>query len=134
VEHLTPTVKSIDYSQITSASNHLQTQNGADFSPDTQICPQGSYMMQINPDGNVVPCCNMSYPAVMGNVQEASVREIWRGAAYNQFCRAMLESRASASPVCGECLLFRYGLHEEDLLDDAANKLREAYAATQANA
>ena len=84
-------------------------------------------MMQINPDGKVVPCCSMKYPAVLGDVTQASVPEVWRGTAFNQFRRRMLTARSQASPVCQACSLFRYDLHPEDVLDGVRDELRVKY-------
>jgi radical SAM protein with 4Fe4S-binding SPASM domain len=128
VEHLTPTVRAIDYRKLAPDAGQGRPQNG-DVLLDARICPQGFYMMQINPDGKVAPCCNMTYPAILGDANEQSVPEIWNGGRFDRFRNAMLESRDRASPICGECLLYRYDLHDEDRLDEAAVRLREVYGA-----
>jgi len=74
--------------------------------------------MQINPDGKVVPCCSMRYPAILGDAVRQSVPEIWNGEAFNRFRLRMLESRERAGAVCRGCTLYRYDLHSEDILDD----------------
>jgi radical SAM protein with 4Fe4S-binding SPASM domain len=128
VEHLTPTVKAIDYDGVARDFDYARPQNGEALL-DARICPQGFYMMQINPDGKVAPCCNMTYPAVLGDVNEWSVAGIWRGELFDRFRRGMLESRGRASSVCADCLLYRYGLHEEDRLDGEEARLRGIYGA-----
>ena len=92
-----------------------------------EVCPQRFYMMQINPDGRVVPCCSMKYPAVLGDVWQDSIPGIWNGEAFQRFRRAMLEARASAGAVCRECSLYRYDLHPEDVLDNAKERLKSLY-------
>lgn len=126
IEHLTPTIAEIDYEEISDGMELSKGQNG-EILLDANVCPQGFYMMQVNPDGNVVPCCSMKYPAVLGNVREYGVQEIWKGDAFNSFRRKLLVSRKMAGPVCAECLLYKYDLHEEDILDDAATELVNKY-------
>ena len=126
IEHLTPTIADIDYDEISDGMVLNKGQNG-ECLVEANVCPQGFYMMQINPDGNVVPCCSMKYPAVLGNVKEHSVQEIWKGDAFNSFRRKLLVSRKNAGPVCESCLLYKYDLHEEDVLDDIATELMNKY-------
>lgn len=87
-------------------------------------------MMQINPDGKVVPCCSMKYPAVLGDVAQNTVPEIWTGPEFNQFRHRMLEERRQASPVCRDCKLYLYDLHPEDVLDGVRERLLERYHTT----
>lgn len=126
IEHLTPTIEGIDYGALAGDVSLDQTQNGTQLL-DAEICPQPFYMMQINPDGLVVPCCSMKYPAVLGDVTQSSVAEIWNGADYGDFRRALLEGRAVASHVCEKCLLYRYDLHPLDVLDGARERLLARY-------
>lgn len=126
IEHLTPTVSDIDYEKVSSGMELNKGQNGEQLL-DAVVCPQGFYMMQINPDGKVVPCCSMKYPAVLGDVYQDSVQQIWKGAAFNLFRQKLLHSRNSVGSVCAECLLYRYDLQEEDILDDVADVLIEKY-------
>ena len=121
IENLTPTIHKIDYYAISGQSND-RPQNGACLL-DADVCPQGFYLMQINPDGKVVPCCNMTYPDILGNAQIENVVEIWNGSKFNDFRIKMLQSRAEASLICQNCLLYRYGLHEEDILDGVKEEL-----------
>lgn len=126
IEHLTPTIEEIDYDKVSHGMKTDKPQNGMVLL-DAQICPQPFYMMQVNPDGNVVPCCSMKYPCVLGNVREESVQDIWLGEKYRSFQRNMLEGVSTAAEVCGKCTLYRYDLHEEDQLDADAGQLKSKY-------
>ena len=128
IEHLTPTIAEIDYDRLSGGMAADKPQNG-DVLLHAEICPQGFYMMQINPDGKVVPCCSMKYPAVLGDVNRQTVPEIWRGAAFNQFRTRMLRAREEAGAVCRDCKLYLYDLHPEDVLDGVEEELAEKYAA-----
>lgn len=126
IEHLTPTIGEIDYAQLSGGMKTDKPQNGEALL-DAEICPQGFYMMQINPDGKVVPCCSMKYPAVLGDATQSTVPEIWTGEAFNRFRRGMLEDRARTSAVCQNCRLYLYDLHPEDVLDGAQEALAGKY-------
>lgn len=126
IEHLTPTVAGIDYGKIARGKNPDVTQSGNALS-NVSICPQPFYMMQINPDGKVVPCCSMSYPTVIGDALKESVVEIWNGTAFNRFRRSLLDGVHNAGDICSNCVLYRYGLFQEDILDQYVYSLKEVY-------
>lgn len=126
VEHMTPTVKGIDYSKLNKSENYNQTQNGGKII-NTNICPQPFYMMQLNPDGIVVPCCSTKYPLRVSSSNQKTLEEIWNGEEFNRFRRNMLEGIHFSSTICSECTLYQYGLFEEDILDDYAEKLKGVY-------
>lgn len=128
IEHLTPTIAEIDYNRLSGGMRTDKPQNGSVLL-DAEVCPQGFYMMQINPDGKVVPCCSMKYPAVLGDARLQTVPEIWRGKTFNNFRLQMLRSREEAGAVCGACSLYRYDLHSEDMLDEVRKDLMEKYTA-----
>ena len=121
VEHLIPAVNKIDYSRIGDAT---LTQNGAKVA-EAEICPQPFYMMQINPDGSVVPCCSMETVCILGNAWKESLPEIWMGERMKSFLRKQLEGKKSYFPVCAECQQYRYAMFDEDVLDGEAEKILE---------
>ena len=122
VEHLTPTISEIDYDSFSGNIKADKPQNG-EVLLHTNICPQPFYMMQINPDGKVVPCCSMKYPAILGDVKTASVQEVWNGSEFNSFRIRMLDGVQNAGSVCAGCKLYLYDLHEEDVLDSNSEKV-----------
>ena len=126
VTHLTPTVPEINYSLLAGGMPVNKPQN-ADTLQQTKICPQGFYMMQINPDGKVVPCCAVRYPMILGDAGKEAVPDIWNGERFNRFRFDMLHSLEQASPVCGDCQDYPYAIYAEDVLDDAAERLKNAY-------
>lgn len=126
VEHLTPTIEEINYDQLSGGMETDKPQNGESLL-DVDVCPQGFYMMQINPDGKVVPCCSMKYPGILGDVHQNTVPEIWTGERFNRFRREMLEDRCGTSPVCRDCKLYLYDLHPEDVLDEVRDTLSGKY-------
>ncbi len=126
IEHLTPTIQEIDYSGLSGIEEWKKPQNGETLF-QSRICSQPFYMMQINPDGKVVPCCSMKYPAVLGDVCQEQVQKIWLGERFQKFRKAMLTGVEKASDVCRDCSLYLYDMHEEDRLDEAAEELLKRY-------
>ncbi len=126
IEHLTPTVEGIDYNKMSKGKDLNITQNGNEII-DTNICPQPFYMLQINPDGNVVPCCSMKYPIIIGNAKEDSIVNIWNGDIFSRFRRSMLDGTKSTGNVCLNCSLYKYGIFKEDVLDSYADRLKNIY-------
>lgn len=126
IEHLTPTIRDIDYDTLSGNRKNEKPQNGEKLL-ESRICPQPFYMMQINPDGKVVPCCSMRYPVVLGDIGKKSVQDVWMGEDFQRFRRNMLAGVEDASHVCKECRLYLYDMHEEDRLDEVAEILLRKY-------
>jgi len=54
-------------------------------------------------DGKVVPCCfDKDATHTLGSLQEQSLSELWNGAAYTEFRRNLLDSRAGID-ICSNC-------------------------------
>jgi len=119
VEHLIPAVDKIDYSKLGNAE---LTQNGAKVA-EADVCPQPFYMMQINPDGKVVPCCAMETAYIAGDAQKESLLDIWKGEKLRNFQRKQLAGEKSAFPVCAKCQQYRYAMFDEDVLDGSAEEI-----------
>lgn len=126
IEHMTPTVEGIDYSSLSESETYNQTQNGGNIL-NTDICPQPFYMMQLNPDGIIVPCCSTKYPLRLKILEEKTLEEIWNGEKFNWFRRSMLDGINSSNTICSECTLYKYGLFKEDVLDNYVEILKGVY-------
>lgn len=120
IEHLTETVDIVDIEKVKTENSFKNAQGGDDLL-DIKICPQPFYIMQINPDGNIVPCCSMEYPIILGNVSDEDVNEIWINDKFNKFRRNLLELKLNS--VCSKCNLYKYGTYKEDILDYDTPKL-----------
>ena len=126
VENAVPIMPGVDYEKVLKTPEGSATQFGLPVAP-IQVCPQAFFTMQVNPDGKVVPCYQISYPGIMGDVNRQTMQEIWNGETYQNFRRGMLEGRSSANPVCAECNFIKYRLFPEDDLQDAAERLKGVY-------
>ena len=65
--------------------------------PLTLICDEPWKKPAIKANGDVVPCCKSN--EVMGNLNEASFKEIWYGGRFQKFRRNLLAAR-----VCRHCV------------------------------
>lgn len=127
IEHLLPAVPQIEYKdKFNMDSDNLLTQNGNRIL-EAQVCPQPFYMMQINPEGNIVPCCAMETAKVIGNVNDNDLYSLWVGEEFNKFRRNLLSLNKQIYPVCKSCESYKYSMFEEDFLDDARLKLLDLY-------
>lgn len=126
VEHLFPAVSQIDYSAISKNSIQKLTQNGKKIQ-NAEICPQPFYLMQINPDGNVVPCCSMETSYILGNCDTESLYNIWNNDRCNNFRKTQLLKQKEIYPVCKKCQEYKYAMFEEDRLDDDAKRLVKVF-------
>lgn len=123
IEHLTPAVADIDYSKL--SDKPLQMSQNGNAVQNADVCPQPFYMMQINPDSNIVPCCSMKTAFVCGNANERSLLEIWNGERLKTFQIGLLKRKKNL--ICQQCEMYKFGMFEEDILDGNAAKLLKAY-------
>lgn len=77
--------------------------------PPFMPCPFPWQYMVVQWNGDVVPCCR-DYNGVnkLGNVLEASLKEIWNGAAYENFRERMATGIFEDNSICPECLKLYY--------------------------
>jgi radical SAM protein with 4Fe4S-binding SPASM domain len=126
VENAVPIMPGVDYDNVLKGPTGSATQFGLPVS-SIQVCPQAFFTLQINPDGKVVPCYQISYPAIMGDENHQTMQEIWNGKAYGSFRRAMLDGRDQVNGVCAKCNFIQYRLFPEDDLQAAAERLKGVY-------
>ena len=112
IEHLTPTIKEIDYSKFSGTSDFSLTQDGLK-KQSINVCPQPFYMIQLIPDGSFVPCCSMKYPIILN--ENVNLINVWNSTELNKFRLSFLRNLKNS--VCKECTLYQYGAYQEDVLD-----------------
>lgn len=92
------------------------------------ICPFPFYSFVINPDGEVTVCCNDWKRGIsMGNIENESVCDIWRGNRYRDFLKGMiLSGRTANHSTCASC---EYPMFDAvDNLDLYKEELRGKFA------
>ncbi len=121
IENLTPATSHIDYTKL-SERNLDKSQNGNSVTT-AEVCPQPFYMLQINSDGNVVPCCAMETAVVLGNVANESLQNIWYSESLRAFRIMQLKKKKAQNQTCASCENYRYGMFDEDVLDDRTEEI-----------
>lgn len=122
VEYAGPIYPGVTFNNTVSPD---RTQYGARRS-NPRVCPQPFATMQINPDGNVVPCYSIDYPEISGDANSESLPEIWNGKKLRKFRLKMLDGKEGASKACNICEILNHRMYPEDSLDEAADKLKGA--------
>ena len=126
VEHAVPIHAGVEFEHLLDSAKSAITQFGLPVK-DVKICPQPFFTMQINPDGNVVPCYSFEYPSIIGNVENQTMVDIWNGKEFKSFRRNMLDGIEMASGVCSRCSMIKYRLFPEDELANDAERLKNHY-------
>lgn len=127
VENLTDLHNGIDYQKIAGNSISLNLNT---FTPHvhTKICSQPFYSIQIHEGGEAVPCCGLDLlpeELILGNVREMPLAEIWRKRSY-AMQRRLLDG-VEGIPFCEHCQDMLNRVLPEDVLDDAADRLKAVY-------
>jgi len=126
IERVGPIHPGVEYNETLKQDQNVNQYGEALSSSD--VCSQPFYMMQINPDGNVVPCFAVPYPIILGNCREESVVDIWNGKAYNKFRYDMLNGYTEIdNNICNECMIFKHRTHASDDLHTKREELRKYY-------
>jgi radical SAM protein with 4Fe4S-binding SPASM domain len=126
VETAVPIMPGVDYEKVLKTAQGHTTQFGLPVA-EIEVCPQAFFTMQINPDGKIVPCYQITYPGIMGDAHHRSLENIWNGDEYRRFRLAMLDGRSRANQVCAQCNFIRYRLFPEDDLKFEASRLKRVY-------
>jgi radical SAM protein with 4Fe4S-binding SPASM domain len=123
VEHLVPVMPGVDYSNMGSFDTGMTGYKNDGL----MVCPRPFYMLTINTDGSVRPCCNYNPPMIIGNINNETIKEIWNGTKMKEFRIMMLEKTRVANSTCRTCLTPVYGLNVEDNIDSERNRLLDIY-------
>lgn len=118
IEHLTPVIKGIDFEELAGNSTELNIRQTGGVFEDVSVCALPFYMLQLNPDGKVFPCCSFRVPDLIGRVQEESMAAIWNGPRMKAFRIKMLETGAAGmGGICTDCNYYKYIMQDSDVLD-----------------
>ncbi|QFY88659.2 radical SAM protein [Magnetovirga frankeli] len=122
IEYAIPFVPQLDLSLI--KNNFDKCKQG--HAIHSEICSMPFYMQVVTPNGDVLPCCSIDIPIVLGNVNNESLKQLWESEQQRKFLLTMLSDRES-NKVCSRCSVPIYGLQEGDYLDSCKDKLLKAF-------
>jgi radical SAM protein with 4Fe4S-binding SPASM domain len=120
VEYVIPFIN-----EIPLTNDQGKTKHGGQES-ESKICSMPFYMIALEPNGDLVPCCSSVVPCCYGNVKKESIKQMWDSQERNQFLLLQLVD-LSQNRVCGACSVPRYGLQEGDYLDEDRGRLIKVY-------
>ena len=120
VEYVIPFIN-----EIPLTNDKGKTKHGGPES-ESKICSMPFYMVALEPNGDLVPCCSSVVPYCYGNVKKESIKQMWDSQERNRFLLLQLVD-LSQNRVCGACSVPRYGLQEGDYLDDDRERLIKVY-------
>ena len=123
IEFLIPFINEIDHTSITDDLSKCKLGHSQSTS---KICSMPFYMLALEPNGNIVPCCASVVPYVYGNIQRNNLKEIWDSKERNDFLCLQLTD-LTQNKICKECSVPKYGLQEGDYLDDDKERLLKIY-------
>lgn len=123
IEYIIPFINSIDYTNL--RTDLSKTKMGGHIC-NTNICSMPFYMLVLNPDGSVLPCCSTEIPIIYDNVLKNSLSQIWNSNTKNKFLYNQLKNKNS-NKVCKKCSVPECGLQEGDYLDEYTEQLIKLY-------
>jgi radical SAM protein with 4Fe4S-binding SPASM domain len=107
------------------------TYDGLPFTPK-EVCPYPFYAIVVNANGTVSVCANdWSHKALVGDVRQSSLKEIWEGEAMMDFRIMMLTLNRNQNPACSNCFYLK--LLPDNLDADRLSILRRLRASSEAH-
>lgn len=123
LEYMIPFVREIDYKEVGKVAGC--TKQGCKKKSD--ICSMPFYMLVLNPEGEVLPCCSVDIPIVLGNIKYQSLKEIWKSSKRTKFLIDQLNGYQNIN-ICNDCSVPGFGLQEGDYLDEDREVLLKKYS------
>lgn len=130
IENLSAYDTGIDYQKIAGDDSFLNKRRMDDCQVRTPICSTPFYLLEIRMDGTVVPCSEAYVRKdanILGDLRVMSLRDVWQKHAF-AFQRRMLDG-AKNVPGCENCPSMLSAICPEDVLDEAAERLKVLYDA-----
>ncbi len=91
---------------------------------DIEVCPSLFFMLAVNSDGSVSPCCvDWKRRISVGHCSNQSLREIWHGTPLNQLQILHLTGKRHQHAICSKCNYLKYSSDPRDKIDDYSDDL-----------
>lgn len=119
IEHIRPMYAGIDYEERNIGKNpqeNMYAQPHQTF----EVCSLGFFIMYIDSQGNVYPCCNYRDPAGWGNTNQSTLLQIWNSKERQDFLKMMIRKERNHQtkyPICNGCNMPDAVLRIEDNLN-----------------
>jgi radical SAM protein with 4Fe4S-binding SPASM domain len=127
VEYAIPFVNAVDYNRY---GKKMELAKQGHRIRDVKVCSMPFYMMVLDPEGRILPCCSTEIPVSFGNIREEPLCGIWNSQSRGKFLELQLRNRFINS-VCAKCAVPNFGLQEGDYLDEWREELMSVYSLRQ---
>ena len=99
----------------------------SDLQAATDICTPPFYMIAINEDGSVRPCCGGVFDgkSIIGNVKKKTLLDLWNNECFDLQCR-LLDGVKNVD-FCKKCTAMLSYVQEDDILDPYVDELKKQY-------
>ena len=87
------------------------------------VCPMVFYTLYVLPNGDVTTCCTPPYPVILGNVQDESLTNMWKGSKRMNLLKMQLEGKRMLHPICKNCIQPNATSFKEDDLDEVRHDI-----------
>ena len=124
VDCVVPSFLGVDYTDILSGKKVKDTNSKKE---NVICCPTPFYMINVQPNGNIVPCCIAHQPIILGNAKMISVSDAWSSNKRISFLIMQLNKKRYNHPVCKKCELPCYSSSPEDIIDPFSDKLLKRF-------
>tara|TARA_B100000315_G_scaffold230753_1_gene241457 strand:+ start:41 stop:1060 length:1020 start_codon:yes stop_codon:yes gene_type:complete len=100
IEQLVPMWPDLD------SEYELKSRWGDDQVINKRVCPQIFKGLQVQADGEVVPCCvDWKRVNVIGNITTESFKDVWNGTQLSEFRKAHLKGEKDKIDPCKDCTM-----------------------------
>lgn len=120
VERIKPVYDGVDYAEEAQA---IRMDRYGNYHEKRIVCPLPFYMLNLWPNGDVVPCDAIYKPVVLGNVYSDTLLDLWQGDSLEAFQLLQLQKQRSEHFACRRCCAPDDVSHPADVLDYYAEGL-----------
>ncbi len=125
VEQVIPVFDRVDYDTIPLDRSKLE-----DLSRPIHVCTRPFFNLCVHSNGDIGACLVDYVPEILfGNVMNDALHDVWRGEKFENFRMMHLKKQRYEHFKCGHCVSPEYDTQDADLLDDASERLIEAFSA-----
>ena len=130
VENIVDQDEGYHYERLKAVKTSFEKGQYQDSLQEISVCPSIFYMLVVNSDGSVSPCCvDWRRDIVVGDANRQSLPEIWQGKPLQDLRLLHLSGKRSSHPVCANCNFLKYSTDPRDIIDGHASALAQTFQA-----
>ncbi|MGX9758145.1 radical SAM/SPASM domain-containing protein [Clostridioides difficile] len=122
IEKVRPVFEGVNYSNMIK-DNEVMDRYG-NLHNRRIVCQRVFYTLAIWPNGDVYPCCVFDHRAMIDNIKNVTLKEIWNGEKRKSFLLMQLNKKRMNNNICKKCIVPDEIYTPEDDLDEYAEELK----------